>query len=349
MSTERLAFIDWLKAIGITLVVYGHVSGWTINAYFPPIFPKQLGVALFVFVAGYSLASERRPVAQVVVRRLFEMLFIGGVFAVLLSVVGLAVDGGPRLSNFMPFVFGSNVLVNNFPANPTTWYIGTYIHLMAAWALVVRHLRVTTAMLVGVLVVEITLRALFWRHLGGFQAYMLLPNWLGCFLLGRAAGQAAMQGPGTPVRGAALAWPIVAVAVGWLVAYPSLGEPLDLLGPFRPVTGGTSDAMRLLLSAAVSALYLGTSWALYHVTRALPRWSVAEFLSAHTVFVFVAHMPIMYAIDPLIATWSLMAQSVVRLVVCYGLVAWASVVFRRLVPLTAIRDAVLTRLPRAAA
>jgi fucose 4-O-acetylase-like acetyltransferase len=349
MSVARLAFIDWMKAIGITLVVYGHVSGWTINEYFPPIFPKQLGVALFVFVAGYSLASERRPVMEVLVRRLFELLFIGGVFAVALSLLGLAVDGAPRLSNFMPLVFGSNVLVNNFPANPTTWYIGTYIHLMLAWALVVRHIRVTTAVLIGVLVLEVTLRALFWRHLGGFQAYMLLSNWLGCFLLGRAAGQAAMLGPHVRSRGAELAWMLVVAAIGWLVAYPSLGEPLDLLGPFRPVTGGTSDAMRLLLSAAVSALYLGTCWALYHLTRRLPRSSVAEFLSAHTLFVFVAHMPVMYAIDPLMADWSRVAQSGVRLVVCFGLVAAAGAAFRRIVPLTSMRDAVLSRLPRAAA
>ncbi|MGE0815319.1 MAG: acyltransferase [Vicinamibacterales bacterium] len=349
MSRERLAFIDWLKAIGITLVVYGHVAGWTINEYFPPIFPKQLGVALFVFVAGYSLASERRPVGTVVVRRLFEIVFVGALFAVLLSLIGLAVDGGARLSNFTPLAFGANVLVNNFPANPTTWYIGTYIHLIVAWALLFRHVTVTTPVLLGTLAVEIAVRAYAWEHLGGFQAYMLLPNWLGCFLLGRAAGQAAIGGRETPVKGGALGWTLVVAGLVWLIAQPALGIPLDMFGPFRPVTGGTSAGMRVVLSAAVSTLYLGTCWGLYHLTRRLGPSRAAEFLSAQTVFVFVAHMPVMYALDPLMADWSMAAQSAVRILVCYGLMAVASMYFRRLVPVTALRDRVLTWMGAAAA
>jgi peptidoglycan/LPS O-acetylase OafA/YrhL len=349
MSGERLAFIDWLKAIGITLVVYGHLAGWTINEHFPPIFPKQLGVALFVFVAGYSLAAERRPVGHVMFRRLFEILFIGAVFAVVLSLIGLAVGEGPRLSNFMPLAFGANVLVDNFPANPTTWYIGTYIHLIVLWALVFRHIRVTTSVLLIALVFEISIRALAWRELGGYQAYMLAPNWFGCFLLGRSAGQAAMVARDARPQGDGVAWTLAALALVWLVAQPIVGAPLDLLGPFRPVTGGTSDAMRLLLSGAVSALYLGTCWTLYHATGRLAASRVAEFLSAHTVFVFVAHMPIMYVLDPLMADWSMAAQTVVRLIVCFGLVLVASVVFRRLVPMSAVRDTVFARLTGSAA
>lgn len=121
MTRERLAFIDWFKAIGISLVVYGHLVGWTINRFFPPIFPKQLGVALFVFVAGYSLASETRSVGVVLARRLFEIVFLGLLFAVLISAIGAVRGTGLDLSNYMPFVFGANVLRDSFPANPTTW------------------------------------------------------------------------------------------------------------------------------------------------------------------------------------------------------------------------------------
>jgi peptidoglycan/LPS O-acetylase OafA/YrhL len=343
VSRERLPFIDWLKAIGISLVVYGHLVGWTINDYFPPIFPKQLGVALFVFVAGYSLASETRSGVQVLARRLFDLVFIGVIFAVVLSIIGLATDGGLRLSNFMPFAFGSNVLRDNFPANPTTWYIGMYIHLMVLWAVLVRRLDVTAGLLIAALVLEITIRAVVWKYGGGFQSYQLVTNWLGCFLLGRAAGQAAMHGPGARSKIAWLGWTLVVLGAAWLVVQPFTGVPLDLHGPFRPVTGGTSDAMRAVLSMAVSLVYLGTCWAAYHVTRSWPRSAVAEFLSRYTIFIFIAHMPVMYAVDPSLAPYPMWLQSLVRVAICFGLVTAGAVVFHQLVDVAAIRQRVLTR------
>lgn len=343
MTRERLAFIDWLKAIGITLVVYGHVAGWTINAFFPPIFPKQLGVALFVFVTGYSLASETRASGVVLARRLFEIVFVGVLFASLLSAVGFVRGSGLALSNFMPFVFGSNVLRNSFPANPTTWYIGMYIHLVVLWAVLLRRVTVTPAVLVGALAIEMAVRAIVWKYGGGFQSYQLVTNWLGCFLLGRAAGQAALAGPGARASVSGIAWAITGLAVVWLAFQGLAGVPLDMFGPFRPVTGGTSDAMRALLSGAVSLLYLGTCWTLYHLARPWPRSAAAEFLSRHTIVIFIAHMPVMFALDPALAGYSAGVQSVVRLVVCYALVAVASVVFHRVVDVAAIRERVLRR------
>lgn len=343
MTRERLAFIDWLKAIGITLVVYGHVAGWTINAFFPPIFPKQLGVALFVFVTGYSLAAERRPAGIVLARRLFEIVFVGVLFASLLSVIGFVRGSGLALSNFMPFVFGSNVLRNSFPANPTTWYIGMYIHLLVVWAVLLRRVTVTPAVLLGALALEVAVRALVWKYGGGFQSYQLVTNWVGCFLLGRAAGEAALRGPEAKASVSGLAWGIVGCALLWLGFQGLAGVPLDMFGPFRPVTGGTSAAMRGVLSAAVSLLYLGTCWTLFHLTRHWPRSTAAEFLSRHTIVIFIAHMPVMFELDPALAPYSPAVQSIVRLVVCYALVAVASVVFHRLVDVAAIRERVLRR------
>jgi peptidoglycan/LPS O-acetylase OafA/YrhL len=344
MTRERLPFIDWLKALGITLVVYGHVAGWTINEYFPPIFPKQLGVALFVFVAGYSLAAETRPSGLVLARRLFDIVFIGLIFAVLLAIVGLVTDGSPRLSNFMPFAFGANVLRDNFPANPTTWYIGMYIHLIVLWAVLLRRIEVTTGVLIGALVVEIAVRAAVWRYGGGFQSYQLVTNWLGCFMLGRAAGQAAVRDPAATPRVAGLGWAIAVLGAAWLVVQPFTGVPLDLYGPFRPVTGGTSAVMRVILSVAVSLLYLGTCWVVYHLTRSWPRSAIAEFLSRYTIVIFIAHMPVMYAIDPSLADQPMWLASLVRLTVCFGLVAAFAVVFHQIVDVPAIRQRVLTRL-----
>lgn len=343
MTRERLAFIDWLKAIGISLVVYGHLVGWTINRFFPPIMPKQLGVALFVFVAGYSLASETRSAGVVLARRLFEILFLGLLFAVLIAAIGAVTGSGLDLSNFMPFAFGANVLRNNFPANPTTWYIGMYIHLLVVWALVLRRVTVTPAVLVTALGLEIAIRAVVWRYGGGYQSYQLVTNWIGCFLLGRAAGQAAMRGPDARATVAPIGWAIVALAAVWLAVQGLVGVPLDMYAPFRPVTGGTSAPMRLLLSVAVSLLYLGTCWALFHLSSRWRRSAVAEFLSRHTLVIFIAHMPVMFALDKRIGGYSLEVQSALRLVVCVGLVALASVVFHRVVDMAALRERLLKR------
>ena len=57
MTKPYLPFIDWMKGLGLLLIVSGHVSA-TADHLLPPIYPKQLGVAFFLFVSGYSLARE---------------------------------------------------------------------------------------------------------------------------------------------------------------------------------------------------------------------------------------------------------------------------------------------------
>ena len=41
----------------MTVIVYGHVSRAV--AVTAPIYPKQLGVAFFLFASGFTLARER--------------------------------------------------------------------------------------------------------------------------------------------------------------------------------------------------------------------------------------------------------------------------------------------------
>ena len=61
-------------SFGIAIIVYGHVAGSTINSLTPPIQPKQLGVASFLFVLGYTLAREVRPALEVVLPGYHETL-----------------------------------------------------------------------------------------------------------------------------------------------------------------------------------------------------------------------------------------------------------------------------------
>jgi len=54
----------------MTVIVYGHVTRAV--PLTPPIYPKQLGVAFFLFASGFTLARDRRPVVQAVFKRLFQ-------------------------------------------------------------------------------------------------------------------------------------------------------------------------------------------------------------------------------------------------------------------------------------
>jgi peptidoglycan/LPS O-acetylase OafA/YrhL len=51
---NRVDYIDWLKAVGIFLIVFGHYFGEPYNQFTQPIYPKQLGVDFFVFMMGWG-------------------------------------------------------------------------------------------------------------------------------------------------------------------------------------------------------------------------------------------------------------------------------------------------------
>ena len=42
-------FVDWMKAIGLILIVYGHVAHASTVWIAPPIYIKQFGVTFFIF------------------------------------------------------------------------------------------------------------------------------------------------------------------------------------------------------------------------------------------------------------------------------------------------------------
>ena len=180
MKATREPFIDWMKAIGMLVIVLGHTGGYAlVPSHITPFNPKQLGVVFFFLVMGYTLAREQRPRTPSVYNRFFEVFLFGFAFAILLSLIGvmryvanapgteLPFSGrGLQLSNFLPFVFGLNVFFNNFPANPSTWYIGTYLHVLLLWAFLLRPLRVRWPLLVVSFGFEIVIRAVLMNRLG---------------------------------------------------------------------------------------------------------------------------------------------------------------------------------------
>ena len=136
MSGQRQDFIDWLKASGMLLILIGHLVGAPdalFNAVSVPVYSKQLGVAFFVFAAGWSLANDQRPALRAAFNRAFPIYLYGLLCALALSAIYWFSKGTINKSNYLPLMGGINVFFNFFPANPTTWYIGMYLHLLLFW------------------------------------------------------------------------------------------------------------------------------------------------------------------------------------------------------------------------
>ena len=62
-----------------------------------------------------------------------------GLPVAVLIACGAATGSGLALTNFLPLLGGANVVLDHFPANPSTWYFGTYLHLLMLWAVLLRR------------------------------------------------------------------------------------------------------------------------------------------------------------------------------------------------------------------
>lgn len=337
----RLPFLDWMKVIGMFLIVFGHVVGGQVNLLTPPIYHKQWGVTFFLFATGFTLARETRPTWRVVVNRLFEILLVGAAFAVVTTVASLAAGGRGHLSNYWPLLLGANVLNNHFPANPTTWYIGTYLHVILLWAWLRQRLSVRRWWLAIAILVEVAVRALLWDAAGGFVAYQALPNWLTVLLLGLYVGQQPDDWR-PPSWASALAAGAVLIP---LVAGVVVG--FDGEFPFRRLSGAGAAAA-WVSSAFVTVLYVATTWLMYRVARRWQRSRVVEWLASQTVFIFVAHMPLYYALLEVVGAWPRSVRAVPLVLLCYlGLAAVGALVYRVVRP-AQLRERLVARLTRAA-
>jgi peptidoglycan/LPS O-acetylase OafA/YrhL len=306
VSRSYIPHIDWLKALGMVLILYGHFAGWAPLATLPPIYTKQLGVAFFLFASGYSLSLESRDRRRVVFNRLFEVFLFGIAVALIISVASVAAGGRPNLSNYEPFVGGVNVVFDNFPANPTSWYLGTYIHIIVLWALFSRRLQVSKAVLLLSLTGEIAVRALLMQTAGRFVAYMLVPNWMTVFLLGYFYGQREGRlippDPATRERWsafntAALGALIISVT-GWSLLASHL--PFDQTFPFMRLRVDSPAVGELLVASMVSLIYVAATWLVFVIVKPIPSPAAVRFVARNSLIIFLAHMPVYYAIAPFV-------------------------------------------------
>jgi len=338
------SFIDWMKAVGMLLILTGHVFGGTdvlFNSVSAPIYSKQLGVAFFVFIAGWGLAQTHRPRAETAYRRLFELLFFGAVCALLMSAVTWVQARDLAESNYLPLMLGVNVLLNHFPANPTTWYIGMYTQLILLWWLLMPR-RVPLWLLPVVLIAEVAVRALIIDAGRPFTAYMLVSNWMSVFVLGFLLSGVRDRLNVTVGLGLLLLW--LGALLLWQQGHH--GFAFDNSFPTRYPKAGELPV--IAVSGLVSALYLvNTVFAFFVFRRFRAPWPV-RFIARHTLLIFILHMPLIYAsVDWVYSVsdnfWvqrcSLIAFALVTLCVL-------SAIVHRIVPVALIRDAVWARLPR---
>jgi hypothetical protein len=328
-----------MKCLGMLVIVYGHVAARTIDHLAPPIYPKQLGVAFFLFVLGFGLARDRRGSGPIVFSRLFEVYLFGILFALLMSAIAYSLTSRLNLSNYLPFLLGSNVAFDNFPANPTTWFIGTYIHAVLVGTLVLRKVRIRPSMLFLTALGEVLVRMAFLKTGCLMIAYMILPNWASVFLLGVYYGQQQAEPRATgrgPFLGCLAALALLAATWHALVS-PLVGTRSF---PFMRLAGGSEWADLALTSAGVTFLYLVVTALVYEVTSRLPAVRGVEFFARNTLIVFIVHMPVYYLLHPLLDRWtnSYAIRAAVNLIVCWPGLTLLSEGVRRLVQPRALRD-----------
>jgi hypothetical protein len=207
------------------------------------------------------------------------------------------------------------VIVDNFPANPTTWYLGTYLHFLLIWAVWLRRIRVRTWMVLAALAIEIPIRALLMASAGRFVAYMLFTNWAAVFLLGLARGAEADDDVRSSPVGYAAA--LVAGLAVWGIAMQFL--PFEPTFPFMSLTGWPPAAGLAFVSASVSLLYVGTTVLLFEATRRLETTPApVAFIARNSLIIFLAHMPVYYVLTPVLAAWttSYWTRVAIQLLVC---------------------------------
>ena len=321
MRPKEYPFIEWMKALGMSVIVYGHVAHATTEPLTPPIYLKQFGVAFFLFATAFTLARERRHAFEAVFNRLFQVYLFGVSLALILTSINLFAGGRGAPSNYLPFAAGANVVFDNFPANPTTWYLGTYVHLLLIWALFLRRIRVRTWMVFAALAVEIPVRAWLMASAGRFVAYMLFTNWAAVFLLGMVRGsedssvaprEAALKG--RPTYTVAL---LLAFLAAWASAMQML--PFERTFPLQSINGWPGVAGLAFVSASVSLLYLGTTALTFEATRHLSTTPApVAFIARNSLIIFLVHMPVYSLLTPILAAWttSYWTRVAIQLVVC---------------------------------
>lgn len=296
MDKIRSDFVDWMKAVGMFLIVFGHFFGDPFNQFTQPVYPKQLGVAMFVFIMGWGLGKASSTHYQVSYNRIFPMFFWGGIIAMFISMISFFAIQDIAESNYAPLFFGINVVFNFFPANPTTWFIGTYLHIILLWVFVFRHIKITPIVLFLGMIFEIVFRSYFINDNSIFIAYMSLPNWLTLFLLGMYMCQQKDHSSSNGLMLRVLGW------AGFLIVWAITLNNFDVSNrfPFKSIEISSQLINALTTSSIVSVVYLANTLFSIAVFSRIKAGRIVRFFSRNTIIVFIGHMPLYFVLEPIV-------------------------------------------------
>ena len=328
----------------MTFIVIGHIFGGTdvlFNSVSAPIYTMQLGAAFFVFIAGWGMARTQKPRILCAYQRLFPILFYGGVCALLMSAVTWVQSQDLAESNYLPLFLGVNVFLNYFPANPTTWYIGMYIHLVLFWWLLMPK-KPTGIFLLLLQIEELATRAELVEYGRSFTAYMMLSNWLGVFVLGylcreygdRRVAAEGKSSAGWLVRSAGLVLLWFALLLVWRLSSRHLA--FDGSFPFRLTELPMGS---FWVSALVTVVYLANTSFAFSVFRRVRAPAIVQLISRNTLLIFILHMPLIYALAPKMREMGVDVferNVILVLLVLFGL-SFVSELINRLVPLAQLQ------------
>lgn len=278
------------------IIVFGHYFGEPYNQFTQPIYPKQLGVAFFVFVMGWGLAKEIRPHWQVVYNRLFPMYFWGLAITLFISLLSLIINNSLKLTNFLPFVGGANVIANHFPSNPTTWFIGTYLHILVLWAWLLRRISISIPLLIIVFIFEWLVRSILINEGHLYNAYMLTSNWLSILVLGMYLSQKTDKPKNNSLTLAiGLLWLTFLGSWAWLMnTYVSFAHSF----PFKTLIAEHGILSSMGASLAISAAYITNTLFAIALFQRIKAYNLVRFFSRNTIIVFVGHMPLYDVAEP---------------------------------------------------
>jgi hypothetical protein len=197
--------------------------------------------------------------------------------------------------------------------------------------------------MVGVIAVgEIILRAAMMDTGALFRTYMMLPNWGTVLLLGMYMG--AHTSAVKRVSLAVYAFGLTILLSTWVLGMHRI--PLDEAFPFRDLVGMAGPTTILIRSACVTFLYVAYAWLVFEITRRLPGDRIVAFFARHTLFIFIAHMPLFFALQQPLhqmipSYWP--RVGLFMLILYPGLAVISEVVTRWLQPVT-LRDTLWTLL-----
>lgn len=340
MKKERVPFIDFMKAFGILIIVIGHL-GLYLADILKVVYFKQLGVALFIFIAGYGLAKTKHTGLSLIIRRLFKLYFWGILIAIIISAVKYFTIKDLLLSNYTPFVLGLNTFFNYFPANPTTWYIGTYTHIMVLAALFIQRLKVSGRLLISILVVETLVRA-YLMNIGLYIAYMSVFNWLFLLFLGVYLGQKKVKDI-TELKNEAMLAGSVATLVALLAVLWSFSTTQGMLRVVQIFSHPLTD--QILSSLSVTLIYTLATIIVFQFSLRLKASKTVQIISDNTLVIFIAHMPIIYAIEH-ISLGNMLLTKTFFFIMAFILPLIISMVVTRIIDVGRIMDYLLQKISR---